>query len=329
MDWHDPSAIEAWTKEKQERARTKAEAEHASPAPKPEPANVVPFRIARRASLPRFSETTIEEARLLAATEAPTTPGQLMLPLHDDEIIDSCPSWLLEMYRRAETIQRIRGPMPLSFAVMLGALVTIAISDRTGREVITQHSLDEVIRWCYPTGWNQRDWMESRLDQAPPRLRRAAELPRTGRGIPSVAGHRRGPAACLPPERDGVAAQAGARIRRLRDPHQLAAATGLPAVRAHDPRLSVGPRADGPISAQGVCAHATHPRARAERRRQAAAPRGWRNRPIGTPRTESVDKQGRASAWARRRSVPGHEELEIGSSRRAAGTRTATQGPRR
>ena len=162
MDWHDPAAIEAWTKEKQERARTKAEAEHASPAPKPEPANVVPFRITRRASLPRFSETTIEEARLLAATEAPTTPGQLMLPLHDDEIIDSCPSWLLEMYRRAETIQRIRGPMPLSFAVMLGALVTIAISDRTGHEVITRHPLDEVIRWCYPTGWNQRarDWIK-------------------------------------------------------------------------------------------------------------------------------------------------------------------------
>ena len=166
MDWNNPAAIDAWTREKQELARKKAEteteAEHPSTPPIPEPPYVVPFRITRRASLPRFSATTLEEARLLTATEAPATPGQLMLPLHDDEIIDSCPSWLLEMYRRAETIQRIRGPMPLSFAVMLGALVTTAISDRTGNEVITRYTLDEVIRWGYPTGWpnRARDWLK-------------------------------------------------------------------------------------------------------------------------------------------------------------------------
>lgn len=162
MDWNDPTTLEAWSKEMQERARQKAKAEQSSP-PKRDPARVVvPFRPGVRASLPRFDRTTIEEARLLAAIEPPVASRQLVLPLHDNEIIDSCPSWLLQMYRRAETIQRIRGPMPLSFAVMLGALVTMAIDDRTGQEVITEHPLDQIIAWGYPTGWNQRarDWLK-------------------------------------------------------------------------------------------------------------------------------------------------------------------------
>ena len=119
-----------------------------------------PFPVKHRASLPRFQQTTIEEARLLAASEPPTYKGQLVLPLDDDEIVDSCPAWLLQVYRRARSIERSRGPMPVSFAVLLGALVTMGIDERTGHEVNTKHKLNQVIGWIHPTTWpnRARDW---------------------------------------------------------------------------------------------------------------------------------------------------------------------------
>ena len=47
--------------------------------------------------------------------------------------------------------------MPLSFAVALGALVTTATRDRTGREAATGHTLDEIIGWGYrPDGIGAR-----------------------------------------------------------------------------------------------------------------------------------------------------------------------------
>jgi len=132
----------------------------------PPPKTAAPFPIKKRASLPRFDRITIDEARILSATEPPQRPNQLSLPLDDPEIIDSCPSWLLHMYHRANTIQRHRGPMPLSFSILMGALVTTAVRDRTGHEIITAHPLDDVISWIYPHRWHTRarDW--HKLDRA-------------------------------------------------------------------------------------------------------------------------------------------------------------------
>ena len=126
-----------------------------------------PFRPRPRASLPRFDRTLVEDARLLAAHEPVSTDeGQMLLRLDDEDVVDSCPAWLIEMYRRADAVQRIRGPMPMSFSILLGALVSVRIEDRTGREVVDRHCLDEVIGWCHPRGWRQRvrDW--ANLDRA-------------------------------------------------------------------------------------------------------------------------------------------------------------------
>ena len=165
MDWSDPAAIEAWTREKQERAPDEGRSRNrAAPRRRRHPS--------RRSSC-RFASRDVPACR--GSARPRSRRRDCWLPpkrrRHRDSSCYPCTttrsstavrSWLLEMYRRAETIQRIRGPMPLSFAVMLGALVTTAISDRTGREVITRHTLDEVIGWGYPTGWNQRarDWVK-------------------------------------------------------------------------------------------------------------------------------------------------------------------------
>ena len=126
-----------------------------------------PFRPRARGSLPRFDRTVEADARLLAAAEPVSTDeGQMLLRLDDEDVVDSCPAWLIEMYRRADAVQRIRGPMPMSFSILLGALVSVRIEDRTGREIVDRHSLDEVIGWCHPQGWRQRvrDW--ANLDRA-------------------------------------------------------------------------------------------------------------------------------------------------------------------
>ena len=119
------------------------------------------YPVRNRGSLPRFHRTAVEEAHLLAASEAPVAKdGQLLLRIDEDDVVDGCPAWLIEMYRRADAVQRIRGPMPMSFAILLGALVTFPVEHRTGGEVIDEVPLDDIIGWCHPERWRQRarDW---------------------------------------------------------------------------------------------------------------------------------------------------------------------------
>ena len=167
-----PKEILEWGERNRALARKRAVTEE---CPKLEiPAEAVsspckgePYPVRNRASLPRFHQSTLEEAHLLAASEPTVTEeGQLLLRLDDGDVVDGCPAWLIEMYRRASAGERIRGPMPMSFAILLGALVSLKISDRTGQEVIVEHPLDEIIGWCHPDGWNQRarDWKN--LDRA-------------------------------------------------------------------------------------------------------------------------------------------------------------------
>ena len=132
-----------------------------------------PFPIRRRASLPRFQRTTIEEARLLAAREEPliTKTTYIALPPGDEDTTYPCPSWLLEIYRRASTVTRIRGAMPWSFTILLGVLIHTRIPDRTGREGRLKLPLDDVIAWLHPQRWKDRarDWhkLERAFEELP------------------------------------------------------------------------------------------------------------------------------------------------------------------
>ena len=104
------------------------------------PRTFQPFPIRRRASLPRFQRTTIEEARLLAALEEPliTKTTYIALPPGDEDTAYPCPSWLLEIYRRASTVTRIRGAMPWSFTILLGVLIHTKIPDSDGSRRSTE-----------------------------------------------------------------------------------------------------------------------------------------------------------------------------------------------
>ena len=132
-----------------------------------------PFRVRGRASLPRFDRTTIDEARLLASMEPAQSSGQFEL-LHTDDVVDSCPTWLLGMYLQARSIRTGRklGPttrsgLPWSFSVVIGGLAHYGIRDRLqwapmGRTL--PFGIDEIIGWLHPDGWanRARDW--GRLD---------------------------------------------------------------------------------------------------------------------------------------------------------------------
>ena len=163
--------IGAWGRRLEEQARQRAPEAGGDEGDVPDTSTPSsgegPFRPGHRASLPRFDRTLVEEARLLAAVEPVVTDeGQVLLRLDDEDIVDNCPAWLIEMYRRADAVQRVRGPMPMSFSILLGALVSVRVEDRTGREIVDRHDLDEVIGWCHPRRWasRARDWVN--LDRA-------------------------------------------------------------------------------------------------------------------------------------------------------------------
>ena len=132
-----------------------------------------PFRPRKRASLPRFDRSTIDEARLLAGHES-APPGQLEL-LHTDDVVDSCPAWLLGMFRRAVSVRTgralgsTRSGMPWSFSITIGGVAHFDVRDRlvwapNGRDL--HFEIDEIINWLHPDGWDnrRRDW--GRLDAA-------------------------------------------------------------------------------------------------------------------------------------------------------------------
>ena len=128
---------------------------------------VEPFRPKNRASLPRLDRTTVVEARRCAE---PRRAGQVELLLDPGtDVIDSCPSWLLEMYTRAMLKRRITKGMPYSFSLVLGVLVHTPVANRTGVEIILDPmGIDEIVGWLHPgpKRWTNRtrDW--ARLDAA-------------------------------------------------------------------------------------------------------------------------------------------------------------------
>lgn len=141
-----------------------------------------PFRLKRRGSLPRFDRTTYQEARLLASSEPSADgSGQFEL-LRTDDVVDSCATWLLGMFRRAVSMRTgrslgstRRGGMPWSFTLTIGGVAHYAIRDRAvwapdGRDLqFTLETIDDkpgIIDWLHPDGWNnrRRDW--HRLDEA-------------------------------------------------------------------------------------------------------------------------------------------------------------------
>ena len=134
-----------------------------------------PFRPRPRASLPRFDKSTLDEARLLASREPAGAGTDQYELLRTGDVVDSCPTWLLGMFRRAVSMRTgralgsTRGGMPWSFTLAIGGVAHFSIRDRMalapfGRDLTFE--IDEIIGWLHPDGWSnrRRDW--GRLDAA-------------------------------------------------------------------------------------------------------------------------------------------------------------------
>ena len=113
------------------------------------------FMPGTRASLPRLhSAGNGEGASGLLFTDPPSSGNrQLVLPFgggdHADfEVVDCCPSWLLEMYAQAQrgAPSSPRG-LAWSFRLVVGGLVHLDVRERDGRMRDLELSIDSIIDW--------------------------------------------------------------------------------------------------------------------------------------------------------------------------------------
>ena len=114
------------------------------------------FMPGARASLPRlqYGGNGDGAAGMLFTDARPPGGRQLALPFgggdstgagKDFEVVDSCPSWLLEMYAAAERASS-RG-LAWSFRVVVGGLVHLDVRQRDGRMRDLEMPVDSIIDW--------------------------------------------------------------------------------------------------------------------------------------------------------------------------------------
>ena len=118
---------------------------------------VTPYRPVNRANLPDLTRRTRE------LPDLPTLPaerGTLWLP-GLEPTADACPSWLLSLWDRAggQSLAQGRGA-PWALRLWIGALLHVAVRDRTGRPVTLPFRVRDVAAWLHPDGWRNRwrDW---------------------------------------------------------------------------------------------------------------------------------------------------------------------------
>ena len=106
-----------------------------------------PFRPRKRASVPRLHRVPDDEAMQLFKTEPPQ--GQIALTFgRDFEVVDSCVSWLLEMYAQAGSSKvGDKRSLAWSFRIVIGALVNLAQADRDGHSRDLTFTVDEIVDW--------------------------------------------------------------------------------------------------------------------------------------------------------------------------------------
>lgn len=113
------------------------------------------FLPGERASLPRLQFAALGEgaAGMLLSDPQPSGTRQIALPFgaaHGPEfdVVDSCPSWLLEMYAQAQrgSVGSARG-LAWAFRLVVGALVHLDVRHRDGRMRDLELTVDDVIDW--------------------------------------------------------------------------------------------------------------------------------------------------------------------------------------
>ena len=141
-----------------------------------QPVNRGPFALRSRASLPRLHRIEPGEGAQLPAfpgANAPAPGRQLDLPGFESTV-EGCPSWLLWMFDVAGENSMAQGRgAPWPMRLFVGALLHVAIPDRTGRWVtlrfphLRRHEADwpvprvrAVEAWLHPEVWAnvRRDW---------------------------------------------------------------------------------------------------------------------------------------------------------------------------
>ena len=126
----------------------------------------VAFRPRHVASLPRLQLGADGEraSGMLLADASPPGRRPLELPFGrngpDFEVVDSCPSWLLEMYAVcARSGRRGAKGLPWSFRLVVGGLAHLATDDRDGRMRNLELVVEDLIEWlelARSGRWSQR-----------------------------------------------------------------------------------------------------------------------------------------------------------------------------
>ena len=140
------------------------------------PREVEPYRPVNRASLPRLHRVTGDEAaRLPGIPNSGPAPGEQFDLPGFGPVVQGCPSWLLWMFDQAggESMSAGRGA-PWLMRLFVGALIHVAMRDRTGRWITVRLPNDDapasperpagIHTWLHPhpRGWwpanKRRDW---------------------------------------------------------------------------------------------------------------------------------------------------------------------------
>ncbi len=110
------------------------------------------YRPASRASLPRLQNAAEVRDGTGFVVNAPRPAGsRRSLPFDGAnpqfEVVDSCPSWLLELYVSCRQTRVSSRGLPWAFRIVVGALVHLHVHDRDGRCHDLDLTVGEIVDW--------------------------------------------------------------------------------------------------------------------------------------------------------------------------------------
>ena len=117
--------------------------------------------------LPRFARVEGDDARRLPGFQVGLPPVRdAILPGFED-VPSSVPSWLLSIYDQAGGITDTRGRgAPWALRLFVGALLSLPVEFRDGRQQMIQLTTGELASWLLPGGWKRRPKDFTRLKAA-------------------------------------------------------------------------------------------------------------------------------------------------------------------
>ena len=117
--------------------------------------------------LPRFGRVDDNEALRVPGFEVGRPPVQDAILPGFQGIASSVPSWLLSVYDQAGGITEARGRgAPWGLRLFVGALLTLPVEFRDGRQQLIPLTTGDLARWLLPGGWDRRPSAFDRLQRA-------------------------------------------------------------------------------------------------------------------------------------------------------------------